>query len=81
MITKIQKWGNSQGLRIPKDILEQASIIIGEDVDVSVRRGEIVVKPAARIRGKYKDIVAHIPKTYKSAEENWGQSAGKEVYF
>ena len=45
MITKVQKWGNSQGLRFPNEILYQAHISIGEKVDMTIHHDEIVIKP------------------------------------
>jgi antitoxin MazE len=82
MITRVQKWGNSQGLRFPKDILEKASISVGEDVEISVRNGEITVKPARRVRGRHqlKDLVSHMPRTYTVREERWGWPVGKETW-
>ena len=52
MVTKIQKWGNSQGLRLPKQVLEDARLAVGDDVDVTARDGMIVIAPARRVRGK-----------------------------
>ena len=46
-MTKIQKWGNSQGLRLAKQVLEDAHILVGDDVDVTVREGLIVVAPSS----------------------------------
>jgi antitoxin MazE len=82
MVTKIQKWGNSQGLRFPREVLRKASILIGEEVDISVRNGEIVVKPALSLRRKYrlKDLVARMPAHYKPLEEQWGGPQGKEIW-
>lgn len=82
MITKIQKWGNSQGLRFPKEILKKVHISIGDEVEISVKHDEIVIKPATQIRGKYKlkDLVAKIPAKYKPREEDWGKPAGKEIW-
>ena len=82
MITKIQKWGNSQGLRFPKALLYQAELSIGDEVDMEIYHGEIVIKPAVRIRGKYnlKNLVAEIPSHYKAKEENWGSPVGKEIW-
>jgi len=82
MITKIQKWGNSQGLRFSREILNEASISIGEEVDVTVSKGEIIVKPISRNRGKYrlKDLIAKMPEHYKVSEENWGKPMGKEIW-
>jgi antitoxin MazE len=82
MITKIKKWGNSQGLRFPRDILRQVNISLGDDVDVKVLKGEIVVKPASPARKKYllKDLVSKMPATYKIHEEKWGKPMGKESW-
>ncbi|MEW6621424.1 MAG: AbrB/MazE/SpoVT family DNA-binding domain-containing protein [bacterium] len=82
MLTKIQKWGNSQGLRFPKEVLYRAHIAIGDEVDIKIYRGEIVIKPVTRIRGKYnlKELVSKIPNNYKTEEENWGSPVGKEEW-
>ncbi|MDY6906150.1 MAG: AbrB/MazE/SpoVT family DNA-binding domain-containing protein [Thermodesulfobacteriota bacterium] len=82
MLTKIQKWGNSQGIRFPKEILREANIDVGDDVSISVKRGEIVVKPSKVTRGKYdlKTLLAKMPDNYKSEEVNWGDPQGKEVW-
>ena len=53
MLTKVQKWGNSQGLRVAKALLDEAGIHVGDEVDVSARKGRIVVEPVSRIRGRY----------------------------
>jgi len=82
MFAKIQKWGNSQGLRISKNLLSDAQLDVGDEVDVSVKEGVIIVAPAKRIRGRHnlKDLVAHIPKGYKPGEIGWGVPVGKEVW-
>jgi antitoxin MazE len=82
MVTKIQKWGNSQGLRFPRDVLRRASLVVGEEVEISVRNGEIVVKPAVSIRRKYRlqDLVDKMPTRYKPVEERWGGSKGREIW-
>ena len=81
MVTKIQKWGNSQGLRLARRVLEDAYIAVGDDVDVTARDGIIVVAPVRRIRGKQslQELVSRIPQNYKPRETNWGEPVGKEV--
>ena len=54
MHTKIQKWGNSQGLRLAKNVLEDARLGVGDEVDVAVRDGIIVIAPIKKIRGRYR---------------------------
>jgi antitoxin MazE len=80
MLTKIQKWGNSQGLRLAKNLLEDAHLGVGDEVDISVKDGIMIVSPARRIRGRYnlKDLVARIPENYQISEIGWGEPVGKE---
>ncbi|MBI2252208.1 MAG: AbrB/MazE/SpoVT family DNA-binding domain-containing protein [Armatimonadetes bacterium] len=82
MLTKVQKWGNSQGLRLVKHVLEEARISVGDDVDVTARDGVIVIAPARRIRGKQslKKLVSRIPKNYKTGEIDWGGAVGSEAW-
>jgi len=82
MLAKIQKWGNSQGLRISKNLLSDAQLDVGDEVDISVKEGVMVVAPAKRIRGRHnlKDLVARIPKSYQRGEVDWGEKVGKEVW-
>ena len=81
MVTKIRKWGNSQGLRLARQVLEDAHIAVGDDVDVTTRDGIIVIAPVRRIRGKQslQELVSRIPQNYKPRETNWGEPVGKEV--
>ena len=82
MVTKVQKWGNSQGLRISKRMLEDVNISVGEEVDVVVREGAIVINPVRRVRGKccLRDLVNRIPKNHMPEEVDWGPPVGKETW-
>ena len=82
MVTKIQKWGNSQGLRLSKQLLEDVHISVGDGVEVTAKDGLIVIAPARRIRGKQnlQELVSRIPEGYKSKELDWGKPAGQEVW-
>jgi antitoxin MazE len=82
MVTKVQKWGNSQGLRLTKQVLEDAGILIGDEVDVATRDGVIVIAPVRRVRGKHnlQELVSRIPKDYESSEVEWGKPVGKEAW-
>ncbi len=82
MLAKIQKWGNSQGFRISKNLLSDIQLDVGDEVDISVKEGVIILTPAKRIRGRYnlKDLVERIPKSYKPGEVDWGMKVGKETW-
>ncbi len=82
MLTKLQKWGNSQGVRFTKAILDEAQIRVGDHVNVSVRKGQIIVEPVRTVRGKYdlKELVSKLPEDYRTGESDWGPPVGKETW-
>ena len=82
MITKIQKWGNSQGLRVSKGLLSDADIDVGDAVDVVVRKGTLIVTPIRRVRGGHDlgELVRRIPKEYRLEELDCGPPVGREVW-
>ncbi len=82
MVTRVQKWGNSQGLRLPRQVLAEVEIAVGDEVDVAVREGAIVITPLRRVRGG-QDLLAlvrRIPPGYVPEEVDWGPPAGNEVW-
>ena len=43
-VSKIQKWGNSQGIRLPKKILKDLGIDINDKIEISLNGEEIILK-------------------------------------
>jgi len=82
MLAKIQKWGNSQGLRISKNLLSDAQLDVGDEVEISVKDGIMIVAPAKRTRSRHslKNLVARIPKSYQPGEVDWSEPVGKEIW-
>jgi antitoxin MazE len=82
MVTKVQKWGNSQGLRLSKTLLAEVDIDVGDAVDVTVDQGTLIVTPVRRVRGGHdlRDLVRRIPRSHEAAELEWGFPVGKEVW-
>ena len=48
MRARIIKIGNSQGLRIPKPILDQTGIM--DDVEIEVEKNQIIIRPVKDVR-------------------------------
>jgi antitoxin MazE len=82
MLAKIQKWGNSQGLRLSKSLLADARLEVGDEVDIRVEEGALIITPASKIRGRYRleDFVDNITEDHQPEEVDWGGPAGKEVW-
>jgi antitoxin MazE len=57
MATTVQKWGNSLGIRVPKDVAEQTNLKNGTEIEFDTSGGILTVRPKRRRRGsKYKLI-------------------------
>ncbi len=80
MVSRIQRWGNSQGLRLPKHILEDANISIGDNVEVIPQEGQIVIKKVSRRKFDLAEMVSRMPRNYKAREESFGKPVGKEEW-
>ncbi len=82
IITKIQQWGNSQGLRISKALLAELGVETGDDVDIAVQNGALVITPVRRVRGGHqlRDLVRRIPKDAPTGELEWGPPRGREAW-
>ncbi len=53
MRARIVKIGNSQGIRIPKPLLEQTGIM--EDVELDVDKDQIIIRPVSNPRAGWDD--------------------------
>ena len=80
MVAKVQKWGNSQGLRFAKHVLERAGISVGDDVEIIVGEEEIVIKKASKPKFDLAEMVARMPRDYQAREESFGKPVGKEEW-
>lgn len=79
---KIQKWGNSQGLRLPKYILDKADIREGDTVEVALEDNKIIIFQPKRVLKNYtlNDLFKDYKGSYKPTETDWGGPAGKEEW-
>lgn len=79
-MAKIQKWGNSQGLRLAKHILDDSGISVGDDVEVIVGENEIRLVKKSRPKFTIEELVAKMPKRYVAEEESFGKPVGNEEW-
>ncbi|MFO0873697.1 MAG: AbrB/MazE/SpoVT family DNA-binding domain-containing protein [Phycisphaerales bacterium] len=80
MQTKIQRWGNSIGVRIPRSLAAEAGVEAGSEVELSVRDGDIVVKPASRARYGLDELLGKVTARNLHAEIDSGRRRGREVW-
>ncbi|PPK59874.1 antitoxin MazE [Malaciobacter marinus] len=81
MTAKISKWGNSQGLRVPKDIMESLQLHIGDNVNITIVDGKAIIEPIKQNIPEYdlNELVSKVPQDYKVNEE-FDTTLGKEEW-
>jgi antitoxin MazE len=80
MVTKIQKWGNSLGLRIPKSFAKEAAIEEGSSVDLSLEGDRLVIKPLRAARFKLTELLSQITEDNRHEEILTGDVVGRETW-
>ncbi len=80
MKVKIQKWGNSLAVRIPKSFAVQTEIEQDSLVSLSVFDGAIIVKPEKR-KPKYtlEELLEGVTEENLHGEIDFGKPVGKEM--
>jgi antitoxin MazE len=76
---QIVKWGNSQAVRLPKRVLEEANLGEGDEVVVSARNGRIELEPVAEEITLEKLLKGITPRNLHR-EQDWGRPAGREIW-
>jgi antitoxin MazE len=77
--TRIAKWGNSLGLRLPRSVAREVRVDEGDTVEVTVDNGALVIRPG-RLRYSLDDLVGRISARNRHRETAWGTPAGHEAW-
>ena len=80
MKARIQKWGNSLALRIPKALAEEVHVRQNTQVEISLVDGKIVVEPVKTPDWTLEDLLEGITEENLHLEVETGPSVGKEVW-
>lgn len=88
MNTTVQKWGNSQGIRIPKYILEEVGLNIDDEVKLQKIDNKLVIEKVEKnspftlkehLENYYGKPIEDIKSIDNNEEVNWGKSEGDEI--
>ena len=79
MLAKIQEWGNSRAVRIPKSLALEAGLDFGSQVEIMLVEGQLRI---VHVEAPYYDLdelLASVPDDYEPDEWDVGPAVGKEV--
>ncbi len=84
MQATLQKWGNSQGLRIPKSILDLLQWDNNEKVEITTNGTELIIKKEPQHHRKTLEEMfqgySEAKSNYVVEEIDWGEPVGDEVW-
>ena len=81
MYGNIQRWGNSQALRLPKMILESAFLKENDKVEIVAVKNEIIIRKVDEIKHKtLAERLKNFSSEYKGEEWDTGKTTGKEIW-
>lgn len=79
MITTIQKWGNSQGIRIPKIIIDELKWTENDELALDIENGNIVIRKTSK-RKSIEELFEGFSGEYVPTDINWGEPQGEEIW-
>ena len=80
MRSKIQKWGNSLALRIPKAYAIDAQLEQDSEVEISLIDGKILIKPITPTSWNLDDLLDGVTKDNLHSETDTGTATGVETW-
>ena len=78
--TRVQKWGNSLAVCIPKPIAAQLGLANHSPVKVSLRGTELVISPVKHPDLNLADLLAGVTEDNLHGEIDTGTAVGKEIW-
>ena len=79
--TTIQKWGNSQGVRIPKIILDIVNWSENEQIAINVEDGKLIMEKIKEPKRKnIKELFKNYKGDYEPIEIDWGETKGEGIW-
>ncbi len=79
MKTRVQRWGNSLAVRIPKAFAEEIGLREDLQVDMRLTEGTLVLEPCAPARLELEELLAGITEDNIHEAVDWGPAVGREI--
>ncbi len=80
MVVQVKAWGNSQGIRLSKELLDSAGIRLNEYLDVKVINDNIVLTKTFRHKTLEERAAEYGGSLGPYEEMSWGEPSGREIW-
>lgn len=75
----VKRWGNSLGLRIPKQVVKKYGIVDGSQFELKTEEDKIILKPIEKVP-TLEELMAQITEENQHNEIDFGKPEGKEIW-
>jgi len=79
MHVRVQKWGNSLAVRIPKPLAKDAEVTEGTVLNLAVSDGKVVATPVER-KLSLRELLSRVNKKNLHGEIDFGRPVGREIW-
>lgn len=80
MITKIQKWGNSLGVRLPNLFIKELKLEENVAVEIKIEKKKIVISPVIIEDYNLEELLSRVSESNVHSEIQTGDSQGNEAW-
>lgn len=80
MRTKVQKWGNSLALRIPKVYADEIRIEANASIDMTMKDGVLIITPVVENQSAFEKLLAGVTEENIHHEWDTGPAEGEELW-
>ena len=79
-VSKIQKWGNSQGIRIPKKMLETLDLKVNDSISIEEGENFLKIKKVEEKLSNIEKLFLNYEDEYEKIDLDWDNEVGKEIW-
>lgn len=80
MRTRVQRWGNSLAVRIPKSFATELQLDHDSEVDLTLLNGQLAVMPVTKPTFTLHELLDGITEANRHQEIDTGAASGQEVW-
>ena len=80
MVTKVHKWGNSLGLRIPKSYAAEADMADGSEVEITIQDGDLLIHSVRKRKFNLEFLLKQVDSDNLHDEIESDDPVGTEVW-
>ena len=79
-VSKLQKWGNSQGIRIPKKMLETLDLKVNDSISIEEGENCLKIKKVEEKLSNIEKLFLNYEGEYEKIDLDWDNEVGKEIW-